>query len=60
MKRLVFVTGLAAGFLLGARAGRARYDQIATALRSAADRPDVQAAAGTVSGQVRAALNRLR
>ncbi|WP_062205293.1 hypothetical protein [Streptomyces sp. NBRC 109706] len=34
MRRLVFVAGVAVGYVLGARAGRERYEQ----LRAAADR----------------------
>ncbi|MFD0996901.1 oxygen-dependent protoporphyrinogen oxidase [Pseudoclavibacter chungangensis] len=34
MKKFVFVLGLAVGYVLGARAGRKRYEQIASAAQS--------------------------
>lgn len=60
MNRLAVLTGLAAGYVLGARAGHARYDAIAAATRRFADRPEVQSAAGTVAGQVTALLQAAR
>ncbi|NYI06706.1 hypothetical protein [Allostreptomyces psammosilenae] len=45
--RLAFLGGLAAGYVLGARAGRERYDQIARTLRSLRERPAVQRAGRT-------------
>ena len=41
-----FVLGLAAGYVLGARAGRERYEQILRAYRRLVDHPLVQGAAG--------------
>jgi hypothetical protein len=38
--------GFAVGYVLGARAGRARYDQIAALVQRVADHPAVQGAAG--------------
>ena len=49
MKRVVFGTGLAVGYVLGARAGRERYEAIARTVRSLADRPEVQSTAGILS-----------
>jgi hypothetical protein len=49
--RVSFVTGFAAGFVLGARAGRERYEQIMRAARSVADSPAAQQAAGAVQAQ---------
>ena len=50
--RILFVTGAALGYVLGARAGRRRYDQI----KSAADRvwndKNVQKSVNDVVGQV--------
>ncbi|MEV0681167.1 hypothetical protein AB0I60_32075 [Actinosynnema sp. NPDC050436] len=50
MKGILF--GAAIGYVLGARAGRARYDQIARAFRAIADHPAVQGAAGIVRAKV--------
>jgi hypothetical protein len=49
--RISFLTGLAAGFVLGARAGRERYEQIVRVARSVADSPAAQQAAGAVQAQ---------
>ena len=46
--KATFVTGFAAGYVLGAKAGRARYEQIMRGLRTLAGRPEVQAATETV------------
>ncbi|GAB2445047.1 hypothetical protein GCM10027062_26800 [Nocardioides hungaricus] len=40
-----FVLGFAAGYVLGSRAGRERYEQIATSARRIAGNPTVQSAA---------------
>ncbi|MFE2756555.1 hypothetical protein ACFXGA_31625 [Actinosynnema sp. NPDC059335] len=44
--------GAAIGYVLGARAGRQRYDQIVRAYRALADHPAVQGAAGIVRAKV--------
>jgi len=49
--RIVFMTGVAVGFLLGARAGRERYEQIMRLARRAADNPSVQQAAAAAQAQ---------
>lgn len=49
--RIGFVTGLAAGFVLGTKAGRERYEQMKKAARGLADNPSVQQAAGAVQAQ---------
>lgn len=41
-----FLLGAGVGYVLGSRAGRERYDQIARAYRRVADHPSVQGAAG--------------
>jgi hypothetical protein len=46
--RLVFFTGLGIGFVIGARAGRERYEQLRKLARKAADSPAVQQAAGAL------------
>jgi len=49
--RWVFILGVAVGFVLGARAGRERYEQLAKLTRKAKDSPAVQQAAGAVQAQ---------
>jgi hypothetical protein len=44
MSKLTLLTAAAAGYVLGARAGRERYEQIADAARRVAGNPRVQAA----------------
>src|ERR1700712_4713859 len=52
MRRLLFFVGLAAGYVLGARAGRSTYDTIMTKARGAASSPKVQDAVGKVTSVV--------
>lgn len=47
-----FVLGAAAGYVLGARAGRERYEQLARTYRRVADHPAVQGAAGVAKAKV--------
>jgi hypothetical protein len=47
-----FVLGTAAGYVLGARAGRERYEQLARTYRRVADHPAVQGAAGVAKAKV--------
>jgi hypothetical protein len=49
---LKLLAGLAAGYVLGARAGRERYERIAEATRRLAERPEVR----ELTGKVRAGL----
>jgi hypothetical protein len=49
--RWVFFTGLGIGFVLGARAGRERYEQMRRLARKVADNPTVQQAAGALQAQ---------
>jgi hypothetical protein len=44
MSKLTLLTAAAAGYVLGARAGRERYEQIAAGARKVAGNPRVQAA----------------
>ncbi|MBO8190932.1 YtxH domain-containing protein [Streptomyces oryzae] len=55
--RLTFVSGLAVGYVLGARAGRERYEQIRKAVRRIAENPAVRNAgeAAALSGRQAAA-----
>ena len=49
--RATFFAGFAAGYVLGARAGRARYEQIRQAARSFASNPTVQSTASSLQHQ---------
>src|SRR4051812_3583541 len=51
MTRSAFIVGAAVGYVLGARAGRERYEQIKKAARQFAQNPSVQSAAGTARTQ---------
>ncbi len=46
----------AIGYVLGAQAGRKRYEQIVAAARSVAGREEVQAAAGMARSAIQVAL----
>lgn len=52
MKRTIFLSGICLGYVLGARAGRDRYEQIARAARQLAERPELQSFAGLASASV--------
>lgn len=47
-----FVLGAATGYVLGARAGRERYEQLARTYRKIADHPATQGAAGVAKAKV--------
>ena len=47
-----FLMGAAVGYVLGAKAGRARYDQIVRTYRKIADHPAVQGAAGIARAKI--------
>jgi hypothetical protein len=49
--KLWFLGGVAVGFVVGARAGRERYDQLVATARRMLDHPTVQEAAGVVQAQ---------
>ena len=46
MAKLSFIAGFGAGYVLGARAGRERYEQIRRAWSQAKDDPRLQSVAG--------------
>ncbi len=46
MAKLSFLAGFGAGYVLGSRAGRERYDQIRRAWAQAKDDPRLQSVAG--------------
>ncbi|GAA1201801.1 hypothetical protein [Prauserella alba] len=47
-----FLLGAAVGYVLGARAGHARYEQIVRTYRKVADHPAVQGAAGVARAKL--------
>jgi hypothetical protein len=49
--KLMFLGGLAAGFVLGSRAGRQAYDELVRTAKKVKDSPSVQEAAGVVQAQ---------
>jgi hypothetical protein len=49
--KLWFVGGIAVGFVLGARAGREKYEELVLNARKMWDHPTVQEAAGVVQAQ---------
>ena len=49
--KLTFAVGFAAGYTLGAKAGRERYEQINRAMRGLSENPAVQSAAGVLQAQ---------
>ena len=53
--RVTFVLGLGTGFILGAQAGRERYEQMKQLARKASENPTVQQAAGALQAQATAA-----
>jgi hypothetical protein len=55
---LKLLAGLAAGYVLGARAGRERYERIAEATRRLAERPEVRELTGNVRSGLGAGLEK--
>ncbi|ADD41500.1 hypothetical protein [Stackebrandtia nassauensis] len=51
MRKWVFVAGVAVGYVLGARAGRERYEQIAAMARRVRDNPTVRNVTGMLQDQ---------
>jgi hypothetical protein len=49
--KLMFLGGLAAGFVLGSRAGRQAYDELVRTAKQVKESPTVQEAAGVVQAQ---------
>jgi hypothetical protein len=49
--KMMFLGGLAAGFVLGSRAGREKYEEIVQAARKVKEHPTVQEATGVVQAQ---------
>ena len=51
--KLMFITGLAAGFVLGSRAGREKYEEISANAKKLWEQPTVQEAAGVAQAQAK-------
>src|SRR5258708_38189235 len=49
--KLLFLGGLAVGFVVGSRAGREKYDELVQTARKIKESPTVQEAAGVVQDQ---------
>jgi hypothetical protein len=60
MAKVSMAVGFAAGYVLGAKAGRQRYEQIAEAARRVRDHPTVQSAAGVLGAQATDLAQRAR
>lgn len=55
--KLSFLAGFATGYVLGSKAGRARYEQIRQAARAFASSPAVQSTANQIQHQATDALS---
>ena len=55
--KVTFLAGFATGYVLGSRAGRARYEQIRQAARAFASNPAVQSTASSLQHQAGEALS---
>jgi|ERR1022692_248317 hypothetical protein len=55
--KVTFVAGFAAGFVVGARAGRERYEQLKKVARQAADNPAVQQGAAALQAKAAGAAS---
>ena len=58
-KRLVFVAGLAVGYVLGTRAGRERYEQLRRSAQQVAENPAVRNTVETAAQTGRQAVSRV-
>ena len=56
MAKLSFLAGFGAGYVLGAKAGRERYEQIRRAWEHAKDDPRLQSVAGMAQARADAVL----
>ena len=60
MAKLSFLAGFGAGYVLGSRAGRERYEQIRRAYAQAKDDPRLQSLAGIAQARADDVLSSLR
>ena len=59
-KKLTLAAAAGAGYVLGAKAGRERYEQIRRAYRHAKDDPRLQTAAGMAQARADAAVDSVK
>ena len=60
MAKLSFLAGFGAGYVLGSKAGRERYEQIRRGWENAKDDPRLQSIAGVAQAKADDALSSLR
>ena len=60
MAKLSFLAGFGAGYVLGAKAGRDRYEQIRRAWEHAKDDPRLQGVAGMAQARADAVVSSVR
>ncbi|MFW3169357.1 hypothetical protein [Geodermatophilus sp. CPCC 206100] len=60
MAKLSFLAGFGAGYVLGAKAGRERYEQIRKAWDNAKDNPQLQGVAGMAQARADAVVNSVK
>ena len=60
MAKLSFLAGLGAGYVLGARAGRERYEQIRRGYNHAKDDPRLQSVAGMAQARADAVMSSVK
>ena len=60
MAKLSFLAGFGAGYVLGAKAGRERYEQIRRAWENAKDNPQLQGVAGMAQARADAVVNSVK
>ena len=60
MAKLSFLAGFGAGYVLGAKAGRERYEQIRRVYNHAKDDPRLQTAAGVAQARADASVDSVR
>ncbi|WP_409333056.1 hypothetical protein [Trujillonella humicola] len=60
MAKLPFLVGLGAGYVLGARAGRERYEQIRRAWSQAKEDPRLQEVAGMAQAHADSVVNSVK
>ena len=58
--KMTFAVGFAAGYTLGAKAGRERYEQISRVMRGLSENPAVQSAAGILQAQAETLVGHAR
>ncbi|WP_245177050.1 hypothetical protein [Geodermatophilus sp. DF01-2] len=60
MAKLSFLVGFGAGYVLGAKAGKERYEQIRRAWERAKDNPQLQGLAGMAQARADGVLNSVK